>query len=405
MPIAFQSAVLSSFLPVTADVSPLLEFSIDFSGRDLSIGADLSVLASQLPGVTGDDALVIVRVDAMDGRSRLVPIAVGERSGDRYYARATHGLAGLTRGGRHVWYRVAGGVGFVRGSVEANGAGLAAIVEAAGLPFAVRGATQGQYTAVSRPGTVSVRARAEGTSLVGEQRVSVAVNIESPLNLTLAGAVSTAAITPANGAINISIASQIDVTAPVSITAGSVALATITFDRTGAQPGSVAHRVVLSGSGRSLAIVPQTRLAEGGTYAVTMSGLADAVGGAVIVPPITFTTADSSAPVYHPEQLTFSFPNEEGRVTLTGPPGTLAPGSSVLVINESTGEVATVAVNNDGSVGGPTAVGGDLVALLSDRLIVTITDLQGRTVSYSALPYWEHAIGEPSFGGRFEDAD
>ncbi|MBY0495127.1 MAG: hypothetical protein K2Y23_13030, partial [Cyanobacteria bacterium] len=53
VPIAFQSAVVSSFLPVTADVSPLLEFSIDFSGRDLSIGADLSVLASQLPGVTG----------------------------------------------------------------------------------------------------------------------------------------------------------------------------------------------------------------------------------------------------------------------------------------------------------------------------------------------------------------
>jgi hypothetical protein len=161
--------------------------------------------------------------------------------------------------------------------------------------------------------------------------------------------------------------------------------------------GPVAYRAVLSGSGRTLAIVPQARLAEGGTYAVAISGLADAVGGAVIVPPITFTTQDTSAPQYEADLLTFSFPDEQGRVTLSGPAGTLAPGSSILVINESTGEVATVAVNNDGSVGGPNAVGGDLVAHVSDRLIVTITDLQGRTVSFHRSTY-VRADGQTAVG-------
>lgn len=386
VPIGFQSAVLSTFLPVTADVSPLLEFVIDLSGRELSIGADLSVLASQLPAPAGDDALVVARIDSLDGRSRLVPVAIGELVGDRYFARAIHGLAGITKGGRHVWYRVANGVGFVRGSIEANGSPLTAIVETLDLPFAMRG-EGGQFAIVSRPGTVTVRARAPGSSLAGEESVSVNTNVESTANITLAGEVTNATITPANGAIGVSIAAQIEVTSAVSITAGSLTNAAIVFERTGDQAGPVAYRAVLSGSGRSLAIVPQARLAEGGTYAISISGLSDAVGGAVVVPSITFTTQDTSAPVYHPDQLVFSFPDEQGRVTLTGPPDTLAPGSSILVINESTGEVATIGVNNDGSVGGPNAVGGDLVAQLSDRLIVTITDLQGRTVTFKRSTY------------------
>ncbi len=108
------------------------------------------------------------------------------------------------------------------------------------------------------------------------------------------------------------------------------------------------------------------------------------MGGAITVPATTFTTQSNTAPVYNLNQLVFTFPDEQGWVTLNGPPGTLAPGSTILVVNESTGEVSTLGVNNDGSV---SDVGGQLVAHVADRLIVTITDLLGRTTTFKRSEY------------------
>ncbi len=386
VPIGFQSAVLSSFLPATADVTPLLEFSVDFSGRRLLNSAELSVLASQIPSVTADDALVIVRVDSIEGLSRLVPVAIGERVGDRYYARATHGLDGITLGGRHVWYRVAGGVGFVRGTVDANGTGLPAIVETSTLAFTAMAAANGQYANVARPGDATVRARAAGTSLAAEASTLISLNADSSLDLSLTGQITVASITPAANAIGVSPAVQVEVTTAASITAASASAATIQFTRTSDPVGAVPYRIVLSGSGRMLAIVPLTRLADGATYAVSVSGLVDAVGGAISVPSTTFTTQSTSSPQYDLDKLVFTFPDDQGLVTLNGPPGTLAPGSTILVVNESTGEVSTLGVNNDGSV---SDVGGRLVANIADRLIVTITDLQGRQTTFKRSEYVE----------------
>jgi hypothetical protein len=384
VPITFQSSVLSSFLPVTGEIAPLLEFAVDFSGRTLAIGAELSVLASQIADLAPADALVVVRVDQIEGLSRLVPVAIGELSGDRYIARAGHGLPGITRGGRHVWYRVAGGVGFVRGEVSANGSGLSALVDAAGLPFVSMSATDGRFTAVTRPGNITVRARALGTSLAAEATTAVTVNAESSVDLTLSGQVTEATIAPAAGAINVSPAAQVEIVSAVSIAAQSLAGATILFERTSDPAGAVPYRVVLSGSGRTLAIVPLTRLAEGAAYSVTVAGLADAVGGAITVPPTTFTTQSTASPEYDLDKLVFTFPNDEGQVILNGPAGTLPPGSTILVVNESTGEVSSLGVNNDGSV---SEVGGQLVAHISDRLIVTITDPLGRQTTFKRSEY------------------
>lgn len=115
------------------------------------------------------------------------------------------------------------------------------------------------------------------------------------------------------------------------------------------------------------------------------------------MPAITFATQSNVAPVYNLDQLVFSFPDEQGVVTLTGPPGTLAPGSTILVVNESTGEVSSLGVNNDGSV---SDVGGQLVAHIADRLIVTITDLLGRTTTFKRSQYVaEDGTTAVGFGG------
>ena len=231
---------------------------------------------------------------------------------------------------------------------------------------------------------MTVRAKVAGTSLVGQADATVTAGEDTTTNVLLEGDVVAASIVPAAGAIAVSPAAQVEVTSPAPITALSVTTATITFTQITAPSADVPFRLVLSGSGRTLAIVPLARLAEGAEYSVSGTGLADAVGGAIIVPATSFTTLSNSSPVYDLDQLVFSFPNEQGEVILNGPPGTLAPGSTILVINESTDEVTSLGVNNDGSV---SDVGGRLVAHIADRLIVTITDLLGRTTTFKRSEY------------------
>ncbi|MDO8680897.1 MAG: Ig-like domain-containing protein [Acidobacteriota bacterium] len=273
-----------------------------------------------------------------------------------------------------------GGIGFVRGLTDAAGTPVNTVVEVSGLPFATLG-VDGRYATIGRAGNVTVRARAANTSLAGEANATVVTGADATVDIALAGEVTEATVVPADGAITVSPGAQVEVSSSVPIKPGSLTTAAITFTQITAPSAPVPFRLVLSGSGRTLAIVPLARLAEGTEFSVAVSGLADAVGGAITVPQTTFTTQSNTAPQYDLDLLVFSFPNAEGQVTLSGPPGTLAPGSTVLVVNETTGEVSTLPVFNDGSVGG------DLVAENSDRLIVTITDLIGRQTSFKRSEY------------------
>ncbi|MDO8680901.1 MAG: hypothetical protein Q7R30_20470 [Acidobacteriota bacterium] len=221
VPLTFQSAVLSSFLPTTADATALLEFSIDFAGRALKDGADLSVLASQFPSLGLDETLVVAHVESLDGRSRLVPVAIGELAGDRYMARAVHGLSGIRLGGRYVWYRVTGGIGFVRGLTDAAGTPVSTVVEVSGVPFATPG-VDGRYATVGRAGSVTVRARAAGTSLAGDEDATTVAGAEVTVNISLVGEVTAATVTPATGAIAVSPGAQVEVSSSVPIKPGSL---------------------------------------------------------------------------------------------------------------------------------------------------------------------------------------
>ena len=111
---------------------------------------------------------------------------------------------------------------------------------------------------------------------------------------------------------------------------------------------------------------------------------------------MTFKTKDFVAPVYDIEKLTFSFPDAEGYVHVTAPAGTLAPGSTILIINSTNGFVATFTADNDGAVG--LLVPAVLPATTSDRLFVTITDPQGNVTTFERSQYENPATGETAIG-------
>ena len=162
----------------------------------------------------------------------------------------------------------------------------------------------------------------------------------------------------------------------------------------------VTVRRVLAGSGQLLAIVPTAALQPATTYRLEVSGLADVYGGAVAVAPVTFVTLANTAAVFDPEQVTVSFPDADGLVHVTAPPGAVPALTQVLVVNAGNGVVATFQAGNDGSMNG------DLVASIRDRLIVTITDPQGRSFSFERNTYVapDGTTGVGSGGGTIKSA-
>ncbi len=298
-------AAFSSFLPTHPALTPLGEFVIDLAGGTLKMPAELSMSASAAsagPGV----AFVIARIDRIEGVPMLSVVSLATVQGDRLVASAAAGLPGVTEGGRYIFYRVNGDIGYVAGTTTAGGATVASILSGSTLPFIARSsqsAADGRYTLVTLTGAaVIVIARVPGTSLQTQGTASVpAAGAVASLDLTLAATVTTATVTPADTARGVAKTTQITVTTSMPIDASKLptdaahlvkVLATETID--------VPVRLVLAGSRQTLSIVPTAILEAGATYRLDVTGLVDSYGGLVSVPSTTFQTASEAAPTYSP---------------------------------------------------------------------------------------------------------
>ncbi|HET8775705.1 MAG TPA: Ig-like domain-containing protein [Thermoanaerobaculia bacterium] len=368
--VSVKPSAISSFVPSNSTFSAFAEVVADFSGRTLASQAELSVDAS---GVPPTDTLLVARVDRLGGIPRFVVVAVAELVGGRAVTRAHADLPGILDEGRFVFYRTSQAVGFVKGVTSATTGPVRAVVLAGGVPFASIADAQGRYVTPAIAGNATLTATVPGTSLSGSASVSVSANATATQNIALSGTATTAAVTPANGATLVAVTTQIDITATAPF-AASAATANIKVVKEGGS--AVATRLLLSASGRTLAVIPLSRLDAGTRYTLQVPSLADVYGGYIDVPATSFTTRPDTPPQYDYERLTFSFPDANGTVHITAPAGTFPPGTVVLVVNAGNGVVVSYTALNDGSVSG------ELPASIDDRLMITITDPTGNVVNF-----------------------
>lgn len=377
--IGIQTAVLSAFLPAPGDLTPLVEVTIDLSGATLLIGAELAVATGSLGPVGPSDRFLVARVERLDGVPRLSIVAVADNLGDRLVSRAVFGLPGIDAGGRYVFYKTTAPFGFAVTTVTAGGTPVAAaLLSSDRWPFFARTNAAGAATLAAPEGLAQVTARVPGTALEGSAAVTLAPDQMTSASIALNGTVTVATVTPADGAGAVPPSIQIEVMTTGPIAASSVTAAVVRLTTGGSE---VAVRRVLAGSARTLAIVPQQRLLPGAEYHLVVSGLVDIHGGPIAVPPVTFRTLTESVLVFDPEQLKISFPDANGVVTLTAAAHSLPPGTSVLVVNAGSGEVASFTVGNDGSLAA------SLSATIDHRLIVTITTPTGETSTFERTKY------------------
>ena len=348
--------------------------------RVLGTSAGLSVAGEAQAG----DTLLVARVERVLGIPRLLVVALGEANGGRIAAVPVPGLPGIKEGGRYVFYRLGGPVGWVSGAttLAATGAPVGgAIVESDGLPFIGRSGLSAPYLLVARAGTAPVSATVPGTRLVASGNATVVAGGPAEavsLPLAFSGAVTTATVTPADAAQGVAVSVQVEVEATAPLDPSPTNLSRAKLFK-GTEPVEV--KLLLSGSGKRLAVVPVKPLAVSTVYTFTVAGLKDAANEDVVVAsPVSFTTKDFVAPVVNTNAIVFSYP-ENGMTKVTAPPGSLPPFSEVLILNATNGAVLWLQVDGEGCIG---CLGGsnELPATINDRLMVTITDPQGNVTTF-----------------------
>jgi hypothetical protein len=387
---------LSTFLPTAAGLTPLAEVVVDLSGEVLMADAELSFGgATAVAGqIAGAGTFVLARVERVDGVPFLTPVALAALVGDRLVPQVTPDLPGVRQGGRYVAYHVAGTVGRLRGVTRASEQPVSALVSMDTLPFAVRSGADGRYALLTLAGPVTATARVPNTALQTQGSATVVAGDVATLDLTLAAQVTTAVVAPADGARAVPRHVQFAVTTSAPLQPASVAVERVALTRLEAfGPATpVPVRVVLAGSGRTLSIVPSAPLDADRSYRLEVAGLVDTYGALVVVAPVTIQTVAEAAPTYTPDALTASFPDAQGRVTLAAPAGSFPSGTQFLVINATSGEVISFTAVNDGSVSAR------IGSTIHDRLVLTITDPDGRVTTVTRSQFVDAATGQTAIG-------
>ncbi len=285
--------ILAAFLPSGGGLVPLEQVRVDFSGKVLGSSAQLSVAVSG--GVTVDDTLLVAEVVRVSDVPHLMVVALAQVVADRIVSKPAPGLPGIVEGGDYVFYR-SSPVGFVSGITSSTAGPVKSVVTTNGLPFIGYARNDGRYVVAALPGSVIVGAQVPKTSLVGSGNTTVVAGETASLALSLTGQVTTATVSPADSAVAVPTSIQVQVDSSAALNPATAIVANVSLSQTTAtDPVPVSVRLILSGSGRSLAVIPESALLPATRYAFSASGLADVFGGLVQVPSVSFTRPPTTA--------------------------------------------------------------------------------------------------------------
>jgi hypothetical protein len=371
--VAVTPETLDTFLPSTSVLVPLSEYNVNFSGQVLTNAAQLSVgTQGAAPGTN----VVIVQEQRIAGVPYLVVVSMATVTATNIVSQSTPGLPGVTQGGDYVFYELNIPTGFVSGTVSASSGPVAAMVQTDALPFVTFSSASGAYDIVAAAGTVNLTASVANTALAGTASAQVTAGQTATANLTLAGQVESVTITPANGAVGIPLTPEIDITAAAGFNPSTVTASSAVLTAAGSST-PIALQFVYSAGNTKLAVFTQAALQPSTQYTFQANGIANAVGGLISVPTITFTTAAIVAPTYNMNALVFAMPDSNGNVAISAAAGSFPAGSTILIVDQTNGVVYSLTVFNDGSVTG------SMPATINDLLQITFTDPSGNVTSFT----------------------
>lgn len=367
---------LRSINPATLDrllggLPGLLAFQLGFGG-----GVELEVAVS---GMTPDAHFVLARVVNVGGREGLLPV-LRLKSGADGIARSeepTGGqrLPGLIQGGAHVLVAVPEPQGMVRGQVvgldDLPITGLPAFIAA--TPWLTESGANGRFSLVAGAGERIARATDPGDGNEGEAvftMAEVAAGADVVVTLRQTGP-RVAGTDPADAAIGVRTVAPVVVRFSEPIDPASFGPAAMTVSVDGSTT-AVAGSLSLSGDGTEAVFLAANPLAVGTLHVIELAPTIRDRQGLVLegAREFTFTTLppenrgeNGQLVIYEPgaegpspadRALIDAIPGyepgqDQDKVVAIGSPGTSDPNVPVILVNESSGETATVLSKADGS--------------------------------------------------------
>jgi hypothetical protein len=216
--------------------------------------------------------------------------------------------------------------------------------------------------------------------LAGTASAQVIAGQTVTANILLAGAVTRATVTPADGTLGVPTSTIITINTTAPLNPQSIVQSNLSLVKGPASaPGAPVplQNFILSASGTTLTFAPVANLDPATQYTIQANGLADASGGAIAVPASSFTTKASAPLNFDPNAITFAFPDQNGNIHVSAPAGSLPPGTKVLIIDQGNAVVVSFTAFNDGSISG------DFPGTINDVLQITVTDPNGATISFT----------------------
>ena len=334
----------------------------------------VDTLAAQLSGAPTHGLFVLARVLSDTGFFGLQPIerlesdaqgnlsSVEPASGER--------LPGLEGSGQFVLVQVDAAQSLVSG-VARNGAGALQAgmpVSLTGLPWLTLTDTQGRYQLVAPAGPGQLQVRDPRTGDAGFVDLVVAdptVPIFQDLDAAPRGP-RVAAITPAHEAIRVPRVGSVVITFNEAVNPATVVNA---MELLRPDNSVVPAAVTLNLANRVVTLSPANELAANTTYRLRLAPTVADPGGLPIEGPteFTFTTAPLSTrdpaaqliiyepgATYVPVAILDAIPayepgDDPSAIVVHGTPGAADPEVPVILVNESTGETATILSKPDGS--------------------------------------------------------
>lgn len=371
-------------------------FDVDLASASLTNSATITV-----PGLTGDlSRIVVARLLTVGGQRspKVVARATTDSSGSLSSTTATPpvpsgvSLTGVRTSGRYLFIRMPNAFGYVKGIVtESSSGGNLGMVKVSGnqTPFIDVTGTDGQYVLIGSAG-----ADAAGTNQIGAAALTTDATGRATASLAAQDAVGTAnisvsalpleveSITPAANAQSMIATTPVTITFNKPIAASSVTGSSLSVSTLSGNP-VLGNITVLAGS-RVVVFTPAQTLAASTTYKVVLSQSVRDIYGHQLAAAFnsTFSTAATVtvSSRLRPEQIVISYPDANGMSSISLPAGSVPEGSSILVVNNTSGSTLS-------TVAGTTALLLQIQARVGDELTLTISQPDGTQYRVTQAAY------------------
>ena len=388
VPVQLQSLAATAVAPLIPPGFTLVQaLRIDLSRQTLQAGALLS-----LPLPAGFDAsrpVVLAQLFAAGGGERLRGVAFLRPVGSLLTSvNSVSGvtLPGIRAGGTYCVLQSATPLGLVRGIVRnaSNQPFGAALVTTTSPGLADLSTASGSYLLFTAIGAVEVsaldltrfdRGASSGNLLAGES----VLTLDPIIRPTVPSVVT---LSPSNGATGVEPTTRISITFSEPVERSSISATSVTLSSSDNTP--VAGVFSFSPDATVVSFYPETRLISEGHYRLDISsGVRDLQGYTLAAPlTATFIVRDTTPPPLPPAgSITATFPDEEGMITVTATRGSAEYDATILIINDTSGEIVSIAPHSDGSFSAR------IHGQLGDEIQIVMIDAAGNQTLISYLTF------------------